>query len=103
MRAEKQIILCLSQKFENHGDKDGHSWPSHFGNVPPYQFLPPVYRSPDGEEVVIVRDASGALPACAAVQTKIGAGEAVVVVPKKSIFDACHVMLYGNIKTASPE
>ena len=86
MRAGEQIILCLSQKFENHGDKDGQSRPSHFGNALPYRFLPPVYRSPDGEEVVIVRGASGALLARAAVQTKVGAGEAVVVVPKKSIF-----------------
>jgi hypothetical protein len=35
---------------------------------------------------VIVRGASGALLARAAVQTKVGAGEAVVVVPKKSTF-----------------
>ena len=82
MRAGEKIILCLLKTMEAGTNRVG----LHFGNALPYRFLPPDYRSPDGEEVVIVRGASGALLARAAVQTKVGAGEAVVVVPKKSIF-----------------
>jgi hypothetical protein len=37
------------------------------------------------EEVVVVGGASGALLPRAAVQTKVGAGEAAVVIPKKPI------------------
>jgi len=42
-------------------------------------------ESPDGEEVVVVGGASGALLPRAAVQTNVGAGEAAVVIPKKPI------------------
>jgi len=44
-----------------------------------------IMESPDGEEVVIIGGASGVLLPRAAVQTKVGAGEAAVVIPKKPI------------------
>ena len=45
---------------------------------------------------------ASALLASASVQKRAGAGEAAVVLPKL-LFQACNVMLYGNIKNASPD
>jgi len=61
---------------------------------------PAIMESSDGEEVVIVGGATGALLASSSVRARVGTGEAAVVIPKSLFLEACNLMLSGNIENS---